>query len=485
MVEGELVFQLVDKVRCYIVEKSLIETGDKVLAAVSAGLDSMVMLELLHRLSGVLGFALAAAHFDHGLRGEQGAQEGALVRRKCESLAVPFQSGSAGRSLLEAARKENLQEAARIARYAFLHDCARKTRCNRIATGHHRDDQAETVLMRLIKGSGLAGLAGIQPSSDSGKLIRPLLATSRAELEEFARENEIAWAEDPTNVTEKYLRNRLRHRIIPEIKKKYDPDFSENLVRLGEEAALFRQFLDERTKELMEKGLAVVNKGAVEIDCPGAAAQPVLLRRHLITQAVFELTHGELILSGRPLNAVERLVTCGQSGKQVDLPQDLAAYREFDSLRIARKNIWSAKAEINGVELKEAGISALQIGSLSWEIELGIQKRKPDVSLEVPEQGGGADFYEERFDRDRVRWPLSAGPWREGEQIMPFGLGGRKKLKKVFGEKRIPRSQRHEMPVIRDAGNEVLWVCGVCRSNLAPLSRNTVNVLVIRARLQK
>ncbi len=480
-----MAFQLVDKVRRYIVEKSLIEAGDKVLAAVSAGLDSMVMLEMLHRLSGVLGFALAAAHFDHGLRGEQGAQEGELVRRKCESLAIPFESGSAGGSLLEAARKENLQEAARTARYAFLRDCAGKTGCNRIATGHHRDDQAETVLMRLIKGSGLAGLAGIQPSSDSGKLIRPLLTTSRAELEEFARENGIAWAEDPTNATEKYLRNRLRHRLIPEIEKKCDPDFSENLVRLGEEAALFRRFLDDRTKELMEKGLAVVNKGAVEIDCPGTADQPLLLRRNLISRAVFELTHGELILSGRPLNAVERLVACGQSGRQVDLPRGLAAYREFDSVRIARKKIRSTKAEIDVVELKEAGINALRIGSLSWEIELGMEKRKQDASIELPEQGSGADFYEERFDRDLVRWPLSAGPWREGEQIRPFGLDGRKKLKKVFIEKRIPGSQRHEMPVIRDAGNEVLWVCGVCRSNLAPLSMDTVNVLVIRARQRK
>ena len=481
-----MALELVEKIRRYIEQNSLIEAGDKVLAAVSAGLDSMVLLELLHRLSGPLEFTLSVAHFDHGLRGEQGAQECELVRRKCEALALPFQSGSAGRSLLEASYGENIQKAARIARYAFLHDCARKTGCSRIATGHHRDDQAETVLMRLIKGSGLVGLAGIQPSSCSGRLIRPLLAASRAELEEFAGENEIAWAEDPTNVTEKYLRNRLRHRLIPGIEKKYDPDFSENLVRLGEEAALFRRFLDDRTRELQQKGLAAVNEDAVEIDCNGAAEQPLLLRRHLIRQAVFDLTRGELILSGRPLNAVERLVSCGLSGKRLDLPRGLTAYREFDLVRITRKETsGGAKGGINGVELKAGNINVLRLGSRCWEIEIEMQKRQPGASLDLPEQGGGKNCYEERFDNNSLRWPLSAGQWVDGEQIRPFGLGGRKKLKKVLAEKRVPLSRRCEIPVVREAGREVLWVCGVCRSDLAPLGRETADVLVIRARLRQ
>jgi len=480
-----LAFRLADRIRSYIVENSLIEAGDRVLAAVSAGLDSMVLLELLHRLSGPLGFSLAAAHFDHGLRGEQGAREGELVGEKCAALDVPFRSGSAGTSLLETSRKENVQQAARIARYAFLRNCAVEMGCNRIATGHHRDDQAETVLMRLIKGSGLVGLAGIQPSSDSGRLIRPLLAASRAELEEFARENKIAWAEDPTNVTEKYLRNRLRHRLIPGIEKKYDPDFSENLVRLGQEAALFRRFLDERTEELLEKGLAVVGKDAVEIDCEATSARPLLLRRHLISRAVFELTRGRLILSGRALNAVDSLLTSAQSGKQVDLPQGLVACREFDSVRIAGRGIKATEGGTEEVRLEDSCINTLRLGWRSWEIELGMQKRRPGGSVDLPKQATGSDFYQERFDNDRLRRPLSAGAWRDGEKIRPFGPGGRKKLKKVFAERRVPLRQRHEIPVIRDAGNEVLWVCGVCRSNQAPLSRDTVNVLVISARLQE
>ena len=478
-----MALELVERVRRYIVEKSLIEAGDKVLAAVSAGLDSMVLLELLHRLSAPLGFVLAAAHFDHGLRGEQGAQEGELVGQRCKALEVPFRSGSAGTSLLEAARRGSLQKAARVARYAFLRDCAVDMGCNRIATGHHSDDQAETVLMRLIKGSGLVGLAGIQPSSDSGRLIRPLLAASRAELEEFARENQITWAEDPTNVTEKYLRNRLRHKLIPGIEKKYDPDFSENLIRLGQEASLFRRFLDERTGELLQKGLAVVGEDAVMIDCAATAAQPLLLRRHLISRAVFELTRGKLILSGRALNAVERLVTSARSGKRVDLPQGLVAYREFDSVRIAGKGIKPAEGRIDGVELKDSGINSLRFGFCTWEIELRVEKRSPGGSVDLPRQATGSDFFQERFDNDLIRWPLSAGAWREGEKIRPFGPGGSKKLKKVFAERRIPLRQRHETPVIRDAGNEVLWVCGVYRSNQAPLSRDTANVLVASARL--
>ena len=471
---------LEDQVRDFILANSLIEPGDKVLVAASAGLDSMVLFELLHRLSPRLELSLAAAYFDHGLRGAQTEQEAALVRARCESLDVPFAAGRAGSGLTGRNAGQSLQAAARAARYAFLWDSAEKLGCRRLATGHHRDDQAETVLMRLLKGSGPAGLASIRPASLSGRLIRPLLGIRRSRLEQFARDNAIAWAEDPTNLTDKYYRNHLRHHLIPQIERTYDPLFSENLALLAEEAAGLRSQLDREIAPLIDRGVLRQGRAGLTLDCAAASVLPSLVRRHLIVKGVFQLTGGKLILSGRPLNTVERLVN-GPSGRSVDLPSGLCAGKEFDKLVITGRPAGPKIAPSEEQSLACPGSTHFDLGGESWTITFEeIDNRRiefrPQDTRTV--QGG----FRELFDLDQLSLPLSAGRWRSGERIRQFGLGGgSKKLKKVFLEKRIPKSRRDKIPVIRDSGGKVLWVCGVVRAELAPLTTRSVRVLALSA----
>ncbi|HUU27497.1 MAG TPA: tRNA lysidine(34) synthetase TilS [archaeon] len=482
MLEKDLASELVGRVSRFIKEKALIRPGEKVLAAVSAGLDSMVLLDILFRLSVREGFSLTAAHFDHRLRGEQSRAEGELVRKRCESLEVPFVSGAAEVGVLAAIGRMNLQNAARLARYSFLWDCADRLACDRLATGHHRDDQAETVLMRLLSGSSLFGLAGIQPSSRSGCLIRPLLVLSRSELEHFAALNEIPYAEDPSNLSDKYLRNRLRHKVIPGIEQEYDPHFTDNLVSLAEEASILCAALEERVNLIMDQVVIKEHDGVLKLDCSQAAQTPALLRRYLIRRTVLELSSQRVILSGRPLNAVERLILKGPSGGRLDLPGGLTVMREFNTLVIREKMTPGIAPEMKTTKLEAEDKKSLILEDSQWEIALRVKRYDGGSPGQFSKTGGAGGVFQEGFDSDLLKFPLSAGAWRAGENMRPFGLGGTKKLKKLFGEKRIPASQRSKLPVFRDSEGEVLWVCGVARSEIAPLSAGTKKILIIQAR---
>ena len=464
---------------------SMVSSGERVLAAVSAGLDSMVMLEVLHRLSARLGFDLCVAHFDHSLRGPEAARaERELVEARCGALGLELSCGHADVASIAKKRKLNLQDAARRARYRFFWDCFEQYGCSRLATGHHQDDQAETVLLRMLSGSGLVGLAGIPMVSEGGRLIRPLLNVPRAELERFALRHGVAFAEDASNLSEKYLRNRLRRRLIPEIEKKFDPDFKDNLILLAEEANRLRCALEQRANALSKETVAPVAKGARRIDCLKLEDIPALLRRYLLRRVVFEMTGGEVIISGRALAAVERLILRGSSGRILDLPGDLLASREFESLIISpRAGIpaGSVKEKLTH-ELPEEGRKTILLGQAGWELDLEKTAAARFPGASVPHAEGPDGWYEQWFDLDGLKLPLTVGTWSAGDKIRPFGLGGSKKVKKLFQEKRIPASSRSGVPVVRDARREVLWICGVARSELAPVVMESKRLLRIRAR---
>ncbi|RLB12845.1 MAG: tRNA lysidine(34) synthetase TilS, partial [Deltaproteobacteria bacterium] len=372
-------------------------------------------------------------------------------------------------------------DAARQARYSFLWESAERMSCNRLATGHHRDDQAETVLMRLLCGSTLLGLGGIRPVDDSGRLIRPLLELSRKELEAFARCNHIPYAEDSSNLSEKYLRNRLRHKLIPEIERKYDPAFTRNLILLGEEAAFFRQCLEDRFRQLRDSLVEWAEGDSPRINCPAAAELPLVLRRYLLRRIVFDYTAGGVILSGRVLDAVDRLLVRGTSGRRLDLPGGLVACREFDFLSIGEKKSAPTGAQPEQIEIKGPGKTTIILGGLRWELSFEVRPYEAGTNNVFFQKEGAEGVWEERFDRDKLKFPLYAGAWRAGERIQPFGLEGTKKLKKLFLEKRIPCSMRMRIPVLRDSRGEVLWVCGVARSALGALSPESTSVLLVRA----
>jgi len=466
-------------------EHSMVSAGERVLAAVSAGLDSMVMLEVLHSLSAPLGFGLVVAHFDHGLRGPQAAlAERELVGERCRELGLELICGQAKVAAIAEEHKLNLQDAARRERYRFFWDCCQHCGCSRLATGHHRDDQAETVLIRLLSGSGLIGLAGIPLVSRGGRLIRPLLEVPRTVLERFAHSRGLAFAVDASNLSQKYLRNRVRLKLIPEIERKFDPCFRENLNRLAAEAGSFRQAMEERAGRLRKRLVAHADRGARRIDCLQFEKIPPLVGRFLVRSVVFEVSGGAVLLSGRALNAIQRLILDGPSGRVLDLPGGLRAGREFENLLIARRPAVprGAGKQAPACELPEEGMKTAALGKKRWEFVLEQTDAELFPGAPIPEAADQQGWFEQWFNLEGLKFPLTVGVWRAGDRMRPFGLGGSKKIKKLFQEKRIPASSRCEVPLLRDDSRQVLWLCGVARSELAPVVRGAKRLLRIRAR---
>lgn len=474
--------QLDVRIERYIAACGMIEPGDTVLAAVSGGLDSMCLLYLLAGLQDRLKFSLAAANYDHGLRGVQGEAERKLVEQNCKTLGLYFVSGRAEDLAGQVARGANLQAEARSLRYGFLWDTAEKIGAGTLATGHHLDDQAETVLLRLTQGSGLLGLAGIRPVSRGGRLIRPLLELTRSELEQYAKHQGICWLDDPSNDSDAYRRNRLRHHLIPRIESEYGPGFSANLASLATEAAGYAAMLDRESEDGFNDGTLEIAGQNLRADCSRLEKLPAVVRRHLLRRAVERISDGKLLLSGRQLASVDRLAVEGASGQCLDLSAGLAAWREFEMLRIGAPVKQGTLQEDVCIELGESpGKTRVKYGE--WELLFEIKPSeaiRPDMLC--PESGAkGATGLCQAFDLDMLNLPLKITRWLPGDRIRPFGLSGEKKVKKMFTERRIARAERGLIPLLRDVDGIILWVCGVARAEIAPLNKDTVRVLVVEA----
>ncbi|HER43342.1 MAG TPA: tRNA lysidine(34) synthetase TilS, partial [Candidatus Eisenbacteria bacterium] len=310
-----------DRVRHWIIENGLIGRGDRITAAVSGGPDSMAMLSILHQLSAELGFSLSAAYLDHRIR-KGTRREKRIVEIWCGRFGIPLVAGEADVPALARREKTGLEEAAREARYRFLDGF------EKVALGHNSDDQVETVLHHIIRGTGLRGLAGMPVMR--GRYIRPVLCCTGAELKAYCRAGGIAYAIDRSNSDTAFLRNRIRHRLLPAVRRDFNPAVDEALLRLAGNA---------------REGLAALSDGIADLVPAGAADGSVTLdaslarglsehRLYLLIDTVLRDRLGVFRDIGRThFNAVAGLIRAGRSGKRTTLPHGVRVTVEHGSVR--------------------------------------------------------------------------------------------------------------------------------------------------------
>lgn len=474
---------------------ALVNPGERVLVAVSGGADSMSLLSLLHRLSPRFEIELVVGHFDHRLR-ETSTVDRRSVEVAAAGLGLPFHHGEGDVHARADAHGETIEEAARKLRYRFLFGLADEIRADRIATGHTRDDQIETVLMRILRGTGTRGLAGIAHSR--GRLIRPLLGAAHLQLVNYCRDNHIAFVEDPLNRDKRFTRNWLRFELLPSIRKYY-PNVGENLLRLSRNAADALQRTRRSTGPLIERNLRIERHDA---GSAGGATEPVwtldlagvsdldqdtkyvlfgdLLTDHLGYDPDFSRVHFEKLarLSGRS----------GSSGEQLSIP-GLTVRREFDTLVFLPTDRHPAQmtpAE-GDVELTIPG--EVTYGGLHVETSVipvkpadpvkGFEAEKfratePDVF----ETGGNPKPGVAYFALAEVEPPLVIRNPRAGDRMRPFGMKGRKKLSDIFIDGKIPLRRRDRAVVVADQ-NKILWLVGVTTAESTRISAATESVLKI------
>ncbi len=448
-------------VRDTIRKYSMVKQGQRVLAGVSGGPDSMAMLHALYSLRCELGIELAVAHLNHNLRGHESRRDMEFVRAKAAQYGLEFFGRRLGKGTLRRTRSGGPQAAARQKRLSFLHETARKFGAARIALGHTMDDQAETMLMRFMKGSGLAGLSGIWPLR--GLHMKPLIHVSRAEVMRFIEEEGIDFVVDSSNLKDDYLRNRIRHHLLPYLQENYNPSIIESLARTAESLRHDNDYIEAIAGHLG----VLVKKTRTKIVLDAARLRD--LHQALLTR-VFLGAAGTLgqraSISSAHIEAFTSLVKGKRPNTEVTLPRGIHAWREYGRVVISTRP--PAGTGPFEVELMVPGKTVIKgVGGISVTL------------LDAPP--GRFSPSSAYFDAATVPEPLVARSFRPGDRIRPLGMVGTKKIKEIFIDERVPFQKRGTTPIVA-AGGEVLWVAGLRQSRAYSLTEKTGRVLQLSFR---
>jgi tRNA(Ile)-lysidine synthase len=411
---------------------------EHLLIAVSGGCDSMVLLHLLRFAVPALPLTLTVAHLDHAMR-EGSEADARWLAGVCAAWGLPL----IRRRLAEPPRGE---EAAREARYAFLREAAREAGASWVVTAHQADDQAETVLFRVLRGTGIAGLRGIPARTRSG-LLRPLLPFWREELEGYAREAGLRWRTDPSNLVAGPARNRLRLQLLPQIEREVAPGARRNLVSLADLAREAEAEMERRTADA-GRALVSLQGGAAVLARAGLRDYDSALGARILRQL---LRRFGVVLGRTGTRTALQFITDAPSGREMQLPGGVRIRLEFDEARFerARRSPPDRPLRITAGMAREAGEGSARVGG-----------RRFRAAWRTTEAADGE--WRVALDPTSLHFPLVLRGWRPGDRVRT--PGGTKTLKKLFVERRVRRGERSRLPVLVDARGSVLWVVGVDRA---------------------
>jgi tRNA(Ile)-lysidine synthase len=437
---------LLQQMRRTLTRSAMLTPGDRVLVAVSGGPDSVALLAALVVLSDALAIEVRAAHFNHQLRGAESRRDQQCAEVVTERLGVRCIVGDA----VGLACTCNLEANAREQRYSFLTRTAAAEACTKIATGHTMDDQAETLLMRLLRGSGADGLVGIHAARD-GRIVRPLLECSRQQVLAFLKAHALPFCEDSSNCDRRRLRNRVRHDVLP-LLRSINPDVVRTLASAAE-------ILAGETRLLEADARARLPAGAAGLPVAVIVAAPPALRGRMV-RAWLRQRRGDLRrLSAAHVRAVVDLALGQRPSASARLPGGERVARQYDELRWDRNE--PPPVDERCQELVAGSAVSLTSG---WCIRAEL--------VEPPPPPRPADLWEVTADAAVVLTPLLVRSARPGDRVRPLGMRGHRKLQDIFVDRKLPRADRWSVPVVEAAG-EILWVPGVVRSGAALITAAT------------
>lgn len=447
------------------VDGQMIVPGDRVLAALSGGADSVALVALLVKLREEIPLEIRLAHFNHRLRDDSGEDE-RFVRDLARRWVLSLTVGGADVRAFASAKKLNLEEAARELRYRFLRRAAVAAGATKIATGHTMTDQAETVLMRLMRGTGLAGLAGITPvlAGPPCPVVRPLLGIAGPDVRAWLEAGGIPFREDATNRDLRFLRNRIRAELLPELALRYEPQIVGHLARLAgivrEDDALLHGFVRELADEF------ILRKGRdVTLDLKTLPLLLPALARRVAREFLREIAGSLRDIS---YDDVGSLLALGE-GKDLTVRKGLVLRREA-----GRVGLKKTTAPVRSYEVRWDGRSELALASAG--LVLKAARRKADAScrsFKIDDRNGA------NLDAAKLAFPLTVRNRKPGDLYRPLGAPGRKKLKEVLRAKGVPATGRDRLPVVLSRG-EIVWVPGLPVGERCKITAATTSVFSIR-----
>jgi tRNA(Ile)-lysidine synthase len=434
----------INKVKKTVSRYGMIDPGDLVLVAVSGGPDSVCLLDILHELKDEWGLKLVVAHYNHGLRQAEDESETQFVHRLAASMNLPFKTEKA--SIFVEGSTASLEERARNSRYEFLERLKHGLHVQKIAVGHNLNDQAETVLMRLLRGSGPSGLSGIPPCRDD-TIIRPLIEIKREEIESYLKARKLTYVIDSSNLDTRYLRNKIRLELLPLLLE----DQPRLIEHLGKLAFILREdnnYLDEEAEQWVGREAERRNNGNIFIPLSSFIKLSQAVRSRVIRNVFMKICKSLRRIDFSHIQSVHALALGKKPQGLLDLPNGLRVKRIYDGLVFTLE-----------VEQKPCDFFYPLEGSGTFHLE------KIGRSLTLTELEGGVDLdlghstQTAYLDAAKLRYPLVARNFRPGDKFVPLGMTGHKKIKNFFMDLKIPSHLRAMIPILTDQDTPV-WICG-------------------------
>ena len=445
-----MVAGFVQRTHRFIAQHQMIQPKETVLVGVSGGVDSLALLYALHTLRHQLDCQLHVAHLDHGFR-EDSAGDAVYVAEQADQLGIPISRDRIDVPQLMRDQKLSAEVAARRARYQFYECVSERIGATKIALGHHRGDQAETVLMNLLRGAGASGLKGILPVRD-GKFIRPLLAFSRREIEDFVAQLGLQPRCDDTNYQLNYLRNRVRLELIPTLERAYNSNIQNTLNQTAELLQAESDYLETIAHDAFQVcRIELCTPDTVVLDRGLFQEYHLALRRRILRLAVAEVFGEVRDLYFNHFESMLNLIDGEAPNSALDLPNGGAFRRAYNRILIQKKADSYTPFEYEVVVPGHTPLLLLDAEMIATVVE---QPMNCTVADKFPD-----GKFQAVFDLDRLQLPLTLRQRRDGDRFHPFGMRGTKKLKDLLIDAKIPRQERGRVPVLMN-GDEIIWVVG-------------------------
>jgi len=469
---------MLEKVLDTIHRHKMLSAGDKVVIALSGGPDSVALLHVLFSLQQELNISLYALHVNHMLRNEESEGDEAYVAGLCSQLGIPLKICRIDVGSVAREKGLSLEEAGREIRYCELYKHADDIGANRIAVAHNRNDQAETVLMNIIRGTGLKGLAGIDYIR--GKIIRPLLGIDRKEIEEYCSENGLIPRIDSTNLRNDFTRNKIRLDLIPFINKSFNTDITESVFRMSELARTDNDFLETEAERAYSECLVLEDDKCVFMDIGKLKMLHAAVLGRVLRIGACRVLGDVKGIGMVHIEAVEDLIQKGRTGTCTELPRGLRAYIEYGRLKFFKSGGSNEEALLCGIrqsfdtEVTIDGITYIAGTdyALKAEVITGIANIDKYINM-------GYNSLVQFFDYDKLRRGIHIRSRQNGDVFKPLNSNGTKKLKEYFIDNKIPREKRDSIPLVA-CDKEIVWVIGYKISDKFKVTENTKTVLKLQ-----
>ena len=452
----------------FILRHTMIEDGETVLVAVSGGADSLALLYGLHAIHPQLNCCqLHVVHLNHGLRPDA-VVDAEFVEQHAARLELPFHGHTVDVPCLGKQWKLSVETAGRKARYEFYETVCAEVGATKVALGHHQDDTAETVLMNLLRGAGTTGLKGIAPVRD-GKFIRPLMGFTRQEIEAFLTSMSLKPRHDLTNTDCCYLRNRVRHELIPLLERDYNPNIKTGLSRTAEVLSAESEYLDTAAREAFEACWVVdAQSTGVVLNREEFLQHHIALQRRILRYSLAAMLGQVSDFYFDHCQAVLNLIKGDKPNVVLALPNGLQFRRAYQRLFFER-----APREIGDFAYSLVVPSKTFIPALNAEVTVDIGDMLSGNGISLPD-----GRYQAMFDWDAVQRPLTIRNRRQGDRVQPHGMQGTKKIKDFFIDAKVPRHERDSIPMLV-CGDEILWIIGYTTSERFKIKPETRKYLYL------